>query len=157
MELSLKSDDEPSIVQLHGKESPEKCQYFREKYPKVIWWKAIRLRTQKDLSIANSYQKNIDGLLIDSWSASKIGGTGERIPLELLKEIRLEIPWWVAGGISEECISEILREINPFGIDASSKLELSPGIKDIEKVKSLYKKINQKAPEQGIKVKSSII
>ena len=56
-----------------------------------------------------------------------------------LKNKKFSIPWWLAGGISSEWIEDALREVHPYGIDASSKVEQSPGIKDISKVKSLLK------------------
>ena len=51
------------------------------------------------------------------------------------------MPLVVGWGISPDCIEEVLSKINPYGVDASSKLETKPGIKDIEKVKSLIRKV----------------
>jgi len=59
-----------------------------------------------------------------------------------LQNIKVKVPWWLAGGISAEWIPEVLSTLNPFGLDASSKLEISPGIKDIRKVESLINAIN---------------
>jgi phosphoribosylanthranilate isomerase len=46
-------------------------------------------------------------------------------------------PWWLAGGISAEWIPDLLAQVQPFGLDASSRLEDSPGVKDLSKVKAL--------------------
>ena len=48
-------------------------------------------------------------------------------------------PWWLAGGISIEWIDEILTDFKPDGIDISSSIEISPGLKDIEKTEDLFK------------------
>ena len=36
LDLALKSYAPPSVIQLHGRESPEKCSHLRQKYPKII-------------------------------------------------------------------------------------------------------------------------
>ena len=131
----------PNIIQLHGEESEEKCRSLRKAHPQFQWWKAIRIKTQKDLQKALGYSGKVDELLLDAWSSSSLGGTGHQIPLDWLKDFRIENPWWLAGGISAKCISEILQKIKPWGVDASSKLEIFPGIKDLNKVKLLVETI----------------
>ena len=84
---------------------------------------------------------HVDAFLLDAWDQNQLGGTGKRLPLEWLRRVPTEIEWWLAGGISAEWIPNILKESTPFGIDASSQLEISPGIKDLEKVNALIKAI----------------
>jgi len=43
------------------------------------------------------------------------------------------------GGISIEWIDEILIDIKPDGLDISSSIEISPGLKDIKKTEELFK------------------
>ena len=52
---------------------------------------------------------------------------------------RFSKPWWLAGGISIEWIDEILTDFNPYGLDISSSIEISPGLKDIKKTEDLFK------------------
>ena len=105
------------------------------------WWKAFRLQKKENLSLVKEYENFVDAFLLDTWSKNQLGGTGKRLPIEWLKKTDFNIPWWLAGGISIESISEVLLNLNPYGIDASSKLEHSAGIKDIEKIKALINKI----------------
>ena len=141
----LKGAGSPSVVQLHGNESCERCEALRTKHPKIEWWKAIRVQSPNDLmTTVLNYKEHVDAVLLDAWSPSELGGTGQRLPLEWLQQTKLEIPWWLAGGISAESIPEILRQVSPFGIDASSRLETSPGIKDIKKVKDLVSAVKDK-------------
>ena len=48
-------------------------------------------------------------------------------------------PWGLAGGISIEWIDEILTNFKPDGLDISSSIEISPGLKDIKKTEELFK------------------
>ena len=118
--------------------------YMGKKHPGIQWWKAIRIKTVHDISKAHSYEFNADALLLDAWSPFELGGTGSRLPVEWLYKAKFKLPWWLAGGISSEWIPKILRNLEPFGIDASSRLETSPGIKDIQKVYALIKETRQK-------------
>ena len=52
-------------------------------------------------------------------------------------------PWWIAGGVSIDWIGEILKNIKPSGIDISSSVETSPGIKDLEKTKQIIQEIKK--------------
>ena len=131
----------PSVIQLHGNESLDYCRELRNKIPKIKLWKAFRLKSIDDLKIISQYDKNIDAILLDAWDEKVLGGTGNRVPVELLINKTFKIPWILAGGISAEIIPEIFSKLKPDGIDASSRLELSPGIKDLEKVKSLVQVI----------------
>jgi len=45
----------------------------------------------------------------------------------------------LAGGISIEWIDEILTDFKPDGLDISSSIEISPGLKDIKKTEALMK------------------
>ena len=139
LKLGLTGEGSPSVVQLHGHESPEQCKKLRQKHPKTIWWKALRIRKPEDLLIANSYTNKVDALILDAWSPDELGGTGNRLPLKWLRQASIESKWWLAGGISADWIPEILSQVNPYGVDASSRLETSPGIKDLKRVEALVK------------------
>ena len=140
-DLFLNSKAPPTIVQLHGSESIERCSLLRKKYKHIKWWKAIRIKTQNDFELINSFKDEVDGVLIDAWSSFNLGGTGYRIPLEWINKLKFDSQLWIAGGISEEWIPQLLERVKPYGIDASSKLEKSPGVKDLKKVKSLIKTV----------------
>ncbi len=133
----------PSVIQLHGNESVNYCRELKNKFTTIKLWKAFRLRSIKDLKSISQYENYIDAILIDAWDENCLGGTGNRVPLDLLVNITFKAPWILAGGISAEIIPEIFSNLRPDGIDASSRLEISPGIKDLKKVESLVRKIRE--------------
>ena len=133
----------PSVIQLHGNESVDYCRELKNEFPRIKIWKAFRLKAINDLEDISQYEKNIDAILIDAWDEKSLGGTGNRVPIELLLNKTFKAPWILAGGISAEIIPEIFSKLRPDGIDASSRLEISPGIKDIKKVASLVREIRE--------------
>ncbi len=134
----------PSVIQLHGDESVEYCRELKNESPTIKLWKAFRLKSNNDLKSISEYENNIDAILLDAWDANSLGGTGNRIPIDLLYNKSFKTPWILAGGISAEIIPEIFTRLRPDGIDASSRLEISPGIKDLNKVESLVREIREK-------------
>tara|TARA_Y100001968_G_scaffold87361_1_gene78329 strand:+ start:3146 stop:3820 length:675 start_codon:yes stop_codon:yes gene_type:complete len=133
----------PSVLQLHGDESIHFCREIKKEFPEIKLWKAFRFKSIKDLKKINQFHENIDAILLDAWDESNLGGTGKRVPIELLVDKNFKIPWILAGGISAEIIPEIFSKIKPDGIDASSRLEIAPGIKDLKKVESLVHAIRE--------------
>ena len=133
----------PSVIQLHGNESVDYCCKLKNEFPTIKLWKAFRVKSIYDLENISQYEKNIDAILLDAWDDNSLGGTGNRVPIELLINKTFKVPWILAGGISAEIIPEIFSKLRPDGIDASSRLETSPGIKDIRKVESLVREIRE--------------
>ena len=131
----------PTVVQLHGDESPETCLNLRQRHPETRFWKALRLRTPDQLNSVEPYMDAVHALLLDAWNPDQLGGTGHRLPLDWLAEADLPLPWWMAGGVSAEWIPELLAQVNPDGLDASSRLEIRPGWKDLNKVAALVEAI----------------
>ena len=133
----------PSVIQLHGDESVDYCRELKNEFPIIKLWKAFRLKSINDLKIISQYEKDVDAILLDAWDDKALGGTGKRVPKEFLFNKTFKAPWILAGGISAEIIPEIFSKLRPDGIDASSRLEVSPGIKDLKKVESLVRKIRE--------------
>ncbi len=128
-----------TIIQLHGDEDIDYCKKIREKIPNVGLWKAFRIKTEKDLDKIKPFEEFVDAILLDSWNKETYGGSGEKIKSKYLKNLQFSKPWWLAGGISIEWIDEILNEIKPDGLDISSSIEISPGLKDMKKTEALIK------------------
>ena len=122
-------------VQFHGSERPGDC--FKAAFP---YFKAMQVQSAADLDRVLEY--HCPRVLLDAFSPGAQGGTGTRIPAELVKTAGERFPLWLAGGIGPENVREIVREFKPELIDASSKLEASPGIKDPVKLKIFFQEIH---------------
>jgi phosphoribosylanthranilate isomerase len=68
--------------------------------------------------------------LLDTAVEGLLGGTGRRFDAGLLPVIDRD--WVMAGGLGPDNVAETIRELRPWGVDASSRLESSPGHKDPE-------------------------
>ena len=97
------------------------------------------IKTEKDLDKIQPFENFVDAILLDSWNEKTYGGSGEKINSNYLKNLQFSKPWWLAGGISTEWIDEILIDIKPDGLDISSSIEISPGLKDIKKTEEVFK------------------
>jgi len=128
-----------SIIQLHGDEDIDYCKKIREAIPNIGLWKAFRIKTEKDLDKIQPYEDFVDAILLDSWNEKTYGGSGEKIKSAYLKNLQFSKPWWLAGGISIKWIDEILNEIKPDGLDISSSIEISPGLKDLKKTNEIIR------------------
>ena len=128
-----------TIIQLHGDEDINYCKKLRERIPNIGIWKAFRIKTEKDLDIIKPFEDFVDAILLDSWNKETYGGSGKKINSIYLRNLKFSKPWWLAGGISIEWIDEILTDIKPDGLDISSSIEISPGLKDIKKTEELFK------------------
>jgi len=135
--------DYENVLQLHGDEDINYCKNLRIDIPQIELWKAFRIKTHQDVRKISSFTKYVDAVLLDSWNKETYGGSGIRIRRELLGNISINKQWWLAGGISNDWVQEIIKEIQPDGLDISSSIEKHPGIKDIEKIKKLLKEIRK--------------
>ena len=129
------------IIQFHGDESID----FIKVFPKDKVIKAFRVKSKEDIREMEPFFKEDYLVLIDAFSKNAYGGTGKQIDKELAKYIVSQYPKTIlSGGLSEDNVKELIDYINPYGVDASSKLEIKPGIKDINKVKKFIEKILEK-------------
>ena len=130
-----------TIIQLHGDEDIDYCKEIRRKIPNIGLWKAFRIKTEKDIEKIKPFEDFVDAILLDSWNKDTYGGSGKKIESINLKNLQFTKPWWLAGGISIEWIDEILSDIRPDGLDISSSIEISPGLKNLDATKNLIYKI----------------
>lgn len=130
-----------NAIQLHGKESPEFANSFRNKV-KVI--KAFGLDNDFDLNQLNAYAGKVDYFLFDTKTAI-YGGSGKTFNWDVLDEYKLSVPFLLSGGLSLDNLEEIKKITHPqfYGVDLNSRFETAPGMKDIEKLKQAFNLLKQ--------------
>jgi phosphoribosylanthranilate isomerase len=111
------------LLQLHGDESPGFCRAFS-----VPAMKALRLRSLAEL--ADAAAPYADGwLLVDTADPTRHGGTGRALPVEPVpRELARRL--FVAGGLSADSVTDVVRRLRPLGVDVCSGVERAPGRKD---------------------------
>ena len=82
-----------------------------------------------------------DFILLDSFSDMEYGGTGKVFSHDLLKDYPLLSKTIAAGGINSKNIKKLIKEITPFGVDISSGIEITKGIKSSEKMRKIFSEI----------------
>ena len=120
------------IVQLHGDEQPDFCNGVTRR---VI--KALRIKDISDLKSIASYQ--VSTFLLDAWSSSAPGGTGERFNWDIAAEASKNHKIILAGGLTPDNIIEAVKQTRPYAVDVSSGVESAPGKKDPDKVLSFIR------------------
>lgn len=129
-------------VQLHGEESPAFCSQLREFLPNIEIIKAFRYENSESLALLDNYTPVIDTILLDAYEQGVYGGTGKTLNWLQLTNFRPLRPWLLAGGINADNVLNALATVKCEGIDVSSGVEISPGNKDLEKVRRLFQQLN---------------
>jgi phosphoribosylanthranilate isomerase len=69
-------------------------------------------------------------VMLDHADARRAGGTGETFPWEAAEPLARIRDVLLAGGLGPDNVADAIARVRPFGVDASSRLERAPGIKD---------------------------
>lgn len=132
-----------SVIQLHGNESPEYVRELKLKTDKKLW-KVVSVGESIDWETLRDYVALVENFLFDT-ATPKHGGSGKRFNWQILETYPFEKGFLLSGGLDEESASEILSLANKMpqliGVDLNSKFEVSPGMKNIEKLKSFKNRL----------------
>jgi phosphoribosylanthranilate isomerase len=122
----------PDLIQLHGQETPERAAHIRATSG-IPLIKAVGVRDASDIAAARRYEGAADHLMFDAKppeGSDRPGGHGTRFDWTLLEGLRLERPWFLAGGLEPWNVAEALRLSRAPMVDVSSGVERGPGVKD---------------------------
>lgn len=130
-------------VQLHGDESPQMLGELATERPDVRLIRAVRLGTDgldplaRHLEACSQLGVKISACLLDARVEGMYGGTGKTVPWETVAGEYQKGDWpplILAGGLTADNVAEAIDVVRPWGVDVSSGVEQSPGVKDVEKV-----------------------
>lgn len=125
------------LVQLHGDETNAYIAELR-KICTLPVIKAVRVKEEADIKKAAFY--NCDYFLFDTYSTASYGGTGRQFDMQLLKGVKINKPYFLAGGLNAGNVRSALKGLKPYAVDVSGGVE-SGGSKDEIKIKNFIKQV----------------
>jgi indole-3-glycerol phosphate synthase/phosphoribosylanthranilate isomerase len=146
----LRIADQASLngIQLHGDETAEFCEQLRGLSPQRFVIKAVRPNDAFSVEMLNTYPA--DAIMIDAFDPNLRGGTGRTADWEIASNAAKKLPRvFLAGGLSPENIAEAIAAIQPYGVDACSSLETSPGRKSAKRMREFVDAVRaSKLPDE---------
>lgn len=126
--LRLAREAGASRLQLHGVDPAE----WPAEFPLPV---AFAVPVAADGALLAALPPRRDLVLLDTAHARLAGGTGRTFPWFVAATVAADFRVMVAGGLDGDNVVAMLEEVRPFGVDASSRLESAPGIKDAARVR----------------------
>ncbi len=106
------------VLQLHGDED---CSYMDKLHETLKQenlsyeiWKAVRVKDEDTIRMVNQFQA--DKLLLDSFTAVAYGGSGKVANWKIIQTAKIEKPFFLAGGLTEQNIVEGIKTVQPYGL-----------------------------------------
>ena len=135
------ADEVPlDFVQLHGDEPAEMVGDLAPlEVIKAIRVEGTSLAPVEEFLTACGFAPNLRGILLDAYSPSEYGGTGESLDWQALGQRKNQfggLPLILAGGLTPENVASAIRQAQPDGVDVGSGVESSPGVKDAAQVQA---------------------
>jgi phosphoribosylanthranilate isomerase len=123
------------VAQLHGHETPEYCRELKRTI-----FKSVPITTNGSTSI-DDFDSDVV-LLVDAHDAVRFGGTGKTVNWDSAREIAATRRTILAGGLNAANIKLAVRSVRPYGVDVSSGVESSPGIKDPNRLRTFFEALH---------------
>ena len=127
----------PDCMQFHGEETPEFCRQWSRPFIK-----AIPMGSVKDASHYARLYPEAQGFLLDSNVAGRQGGSGDTFDWSKIPST-FDFPLVLAGGLNPANVAAAITQVNPWGIDISSGVEQSKGIKNSELIVQLFNEVKR--------------
>ena len=103
-----------------------------ERFPLPV---TFAVQVAEDGGLSSGLPSSDHLLLLDTADETRPGGTGRSFPWERAAALSVRRPVMLAGGLGPDNVSDALDRVRPYGVDAASRLETAPGIKDPDLVR----------------------
>ena len=120
-------------IQLHGDEPADSVTRIGRPVIKAL---TVDLASQPEQLAAWPADVTI---LLDAHDPVRRGGTGRAIDWDGAAAVAAARRVVLAGGLTPENVVPAIERVRPFGIDVSSGVERSPGVKDHERIRALFR------------------
>jgi len=94
----------------------------------VMVLRTVRVRSAEDL--VEIERLKCDAVHLDAYVEGALGGTGVVAPWDVIEAHRPKVPFVISGGLKPSNVAEAISRLHPAGVDVSSGIESSPGVKD---------------------------
>lgn len=135
----------PSLLQLHGSETPERLMDLKSRYS-VSLMKAISVHEAVDIDRAASYAEAADLILFDAKAPKHSdlpGGNGVFFDWSLLEGLAEHMDYVLSGGLDAMNVGKALLETHARFLDVSSGVESTPGEKDPARMRAFAEAVNR--------------
>ncbi|MFT6433859.1 MAG: phosphoribosylanthranilate isomerase [Candidatus Azotimanducaceae bacterium] len=137
------------LLQFHGDETNDYCRQFG-----VPFIKAIRVQSLAQLKSEAGLFPDSQGILFDAYAPNALGGTGKSFDWSLLvgsnaSEKELDNNVILAGGLNVDNVGLAIATVEPYSVDVSSGIEISPGRKDHQKMQKFIGAVNFATQQTG--------
>lgn len=132
------------MIQLHGRETPERVAQIKDRFGLPVM-KAVGIADESDLPALMDYGQVADQILVDAKppkDATLPGGNGLAFDWRLIANRRWATPWMLAGGLTPQNVDEAVRLTGARQIDVSSGVEMTTGVKDIQRISDFIRAAN---------------
>jgi len=133
-------------VQLHADFGPDVTGHLRASFGPALRILRVVHFGPHAAAEADSYASdpNIDAVLVDSRTATAMGGTGIPFDWDQARKTLFGRPATAtliaAGGLSPDNVAEAIARLRPWGVDVASGVEASPGRKDPARVRAFIER-----------------
>ena len=135
----------PDILQLHGKESPERVLEVRAMYGLPVM-KAFSMREAADLERIDPYIGIVERFLFDAKppvGSELPGGNGVSFDWRLMQSLDASVDYMLSGGLNKDNVGEALQVTRAPGLDVSSGVESAPGVKDLAMIDAFFDAVRE--------------
>jgi phosphoribosylanthranilate isomerase len=142
MEVSALS---PDWIQLHGPETPHRVEAIRDEAGIAVL-KAIPIGSADDVAHVEQFIEVADRILLDAKppkGSERPGGNGAQFDWSLLKALDPELGFMLSGGLTPDTVGDAIRQVRPMGVDVSSGVEIAPGVKSAELIRTFAAKARE--------------
>lgn len=129
------------VIQLHGVEDPAP---FRALGLPVLWAASLRGGGSDPTAPAGTT------LLLDAHDPVRHGGTGRTIDWARAQAIAARERVVLAGGLTAENVARAITDVRPYGVDVSSGVEATPGIKSAARMTAFVEAVRQTHPTASV-------
>ncbi len=122
-------------LQFHGNETPVYCESFG-----VNYIKSVAMLDNPDVAAYTADFPGASGFLLDAVKTGEAGGSGDQFNWQQVPT-QSDKPLILAGGLSPENVANAIRQAPCYGVDVSSGVEASKGIKSQAKIRAFIEQV----------------